>query len=79
MTPDAVVRVATPAGDDVPADEEDHGEHDEGDDEDGEQGHRADYSSTLRAARCVPTLRFTRCSALSTVLVSQPIRSPTCS
>ena len=32
------------------------------------QPSRWSYSSTLRAARCVPTLRLTRCSALSTVL-----------
>ena len=37
------------------------------------------YAATARACRCAPTLRLTRCSALSTVLVSQPRRSPTCS
>ena len=35
-----------------------------------------DYSSTSRERRCVPTFRLTRCSALSTVLQSQPSWSP---
>ena len=39
-------------------------------------GTRADYSSTSRERRCAPTLRFTRWSALSTVLQSQPSCSP---
>ena len=32
---------------------------------------RLPYAGTLRSARCCPTLRLTRCSALSTVLQSQ--------
>ena len=37
------------------------------------------YCSTARSSRCIPTLRFTRCRALSTVFVSQPRRSATSS
>jgi hypothetical protein len=36
---------------------------------------RGSYSSTWRDVRCAPTLRFTRWSALSTVLVSHSRRS----
>ena len=61
------------------ADEQQHEQRREDDEDDRQSRHAADYSSTLRAERCVPTLRFTRCSALSTVFVSQPMRSPTCS
>ena len=39
----------------------------------------AGYAGTLREARCWPTLRLTRCRALSTVLQSQPRRRPTSS
>jgi len=60
------------AGDDS-AEHED-GEHDQDDQEPG--GHPTDYSSTARACRWAPTFRFTRWSALSTVLASQPRRSP---
>ena len=44
------------------------------DDDDLERVHR--YSLTSRSRRCEPTLRLTRCSALSTVLQSQPSCSP---
>src|SRR5438094_759493 len=54
---------------DEAAGEQQHEQRRDDDEDDREDGHAADYSSTLRAARCVPTLRFTRCSALSTVLV----------
>ena len=37
------------------------------------------YAATAREARCWPTFRLTRCSALSTVLQSQPSRRPTSS
>ena len=37
-----------------------------------------DYRSD-RESRCAPTLRLTRCRALSTVLVSHSRRSPICS
>jgi CheY-like chemotaxis protein len=37
------------------------------------------YTGTLRSARCCPTFRLTRWSALSTVLQSHPIRRPTSS
>ena len=37
---------------------------------------RRHYSTTLREFRCAPTLRFTRWSALSTVLQSQSSFSP---
>src|SRR4029079_5548147 len=73
-----LVRPLPAAGDDVPADDEDGDEHDDDKDDDLERGHapdysspRADYSITLRDARCAPTFRFTRWSALSTVFVSQ--------
>lgn len=36
-------------------------------------------AATARASRCAPTLRLTRCKALSTVLQSHSKRSPTCS
>lgn len=35
--------------------------------------------ATARDSRCAPTLRFTRCRALSTVFVSHASRSPICS
>ena len=37
------------------------------------------YTGALRSARCCPTFRLTRWSALSTVLQSHPIRRPTSS
>ena len=37
------------------------------------------YAATARDSRWAPTLRLTRCRALSTVLVSHVSRSPTCS
>ena len=37
------------------------------------------HAGTLRSSRWAPTLRLTRCRALSTVLVSQPMRRPTSS
>ena len=37
------------------------------------------YCSTARSSRCSPTLRLTRCNALSTVFVSQPRYSATSS
>ncbi len=39
----------------------------------------ADYAAIARSFRCAPTLRLTRCSALSTVLQSQSSRRPTSS
>ena len=39
----------------------------------------AAQAATARESRCAPTLRLTRCNALSTVFVSQLRRSPTCS
>ena len=39
----------------------------------------AAVSGAFRSARCCPTLRLTRCRALSTVLQSHPILRPTSS
>ena len=64
-------REATPLGDRA-ADGEQEQQRADGDQDDGERA----QLSTSRECRCAPTLRFTRCSALSTVLQSQPRRSP---
>ena len=74
-----VVLELAPARDRTPDREHDDHEHDDHDDDlPGLHGAELEhgYWSTARESRCAPTLRFTRWSALSTVLQSQSSCSP---